>query len=157
MDAATGLRKRADIDPAEKGDEHLMFDPMRAADCRVKPESDDRFAATDLLHAFVRIYPAGKLEKKTAENWTASFVLRSATGAVETEKEIPFTLDAGSGCLAYMELPLDAETIRPAAHMLDVSMKGPGIRGSLKESRGDRDCWGWGGRDPTHYCGGAGS
>lgn len=134
-EAAAGLRKRADVDPAEKQDEHLMFDPMRAADCRVKPESADRFAATDLLHAFVRIYPAGKLEKKTAENWTASFVLRSATGAVETEKDIPFTVDAGSGYLAYVEVPLNAEAITPGAHTLDVSMKGPGIRGSLKESR----------------------
>jgi len=133
--AAAGLRKRSDAAPAEKEGEHLMFDPLRAADCRVKPEPDDRFSAGDMLHAFVRIYPAGKLEKRTAESWTASFVLRSAAGAVETEKEIPFTLDGGSGYLAYVEVPLSSVAIRPGAHTLDVSMKGPGIHGSLKDSR----------------------
>jgi hypothetical protein len=133
--AAAGLRKRSDAAPGEKEGEHLMFDPLRAADCRVKPEPDDRFSAGDMLHAFVRIYPAGKLEKRTAESWTASFVLRSAAGAVETEKEIPFTLDGGSGYLAYVEVPLSSGAIRPGAHTLDVSMKGPGIHGSLKDSR----------------------
>ena len=132
----TGLRKRADVDPNEKEEQqHMQVDPMQAADCRLKPEPTDRFAATESLHALVRIYPAEKLAKRTAENWTASFVLRSASGAVEAEKEIPFANDAESGYLAYVEVPLDAEAIRPGAHTLDVSMKGPGIRGSLKESR----------------------
>ena len=108
---------------------------MLAADCRVRPEPTDRFAPTESLHALVRIYPAEKLAKRTPENWTASFVLRSAAGVVETQQEIPFTFDSESGYLAYVEVPLNAATIRPGAHTLDVLMKGPGIHGNLKESR----------------------
>jgi hypothetical protein len=130
-----GLRKRSDVDPSRKEEEPMQVDPMLAADCRVRPEAADRFAATESLHALVRIYPAEKLAKRTPESWTASFVLRSAAGAVETEKDIPFIADSESGYLAYVEVPLSAEAIRPGAHTLDVSMKGPGIHGSLKESR----------------------
>lgn len=126
--AGARIRRRSEIDPAERvEDQHMQVDPMMTADCRVRPEATDRFAATDALHAMVRLYPAEKLAKKTPESWTASFVLRSA---VETEKEIPFVSDSESGYLAYVEVPLNMDSIRPGAHTLDVLMKGPGFMGA---------------------------
>lgn len=112
-----------------------QVDPMRAADCRLKPSSAGDFAATDTLHAFVRIYPVEKLEKHPPESWTAKFVLRSGSGSVSTEREIPFTVDSGSGYLASIEMPLDTPEIGTGPYTLDVEMRGPGIHRPLKQSR----------------------
>ena len=108
---------------------------MFAAECRVRPEPTDQFASTESLHAFVRIYPSEKLAKRTPASWTASFVLRSASGAVETVRELPFTKDSESGYLAYVEVPLDAANVRPGMHTLEVDMRGPGIHRDIKASR----------------------
>jgi hypothetical protein len=135
-DGSAILRKRSDVDPAEAPTEaHLQIDPMLAAECRVRPEPTDQFASTESLHALVRIYPSEKLAKRTPGSWTASFVLRSASGAVESVRDLPFTTDSESGYLAYVELPLDAANVRPGPHTLEVDMSGPGIRRNLKASR----------------------
>jgi hypothetical protein len=132
--AASGLEQRPRS--ASTGEEHMnLIDPMRASGCRLKPELTGSFASTDRLHAFIRIYPIEKLEKRTPESWTAKFVLRSKSGFVEIEKEIPFTVDSGSGYLASIDLPLDAHEISSGQHTLDVEMRGPGIRNDLKETR----------------------
>jgi hypothetical protein len=131
---ARSLQRRS-ANPSTAQETHLHIDPMRAGDCRVKPEVSGRFASSDKLRAFVRIYPMEKLEKQKPESWNAKFVLRSQSGLVETEREIPFTADSGSGYLASIELPLDAAEISSGPHTLDVEMRGPGIRGDLKASR----------------------
>jgi hypothetical protein len=129
----TGLQHRAP--PGVKEQPHLAIDPMRAGDCRVKPDTLGSFETSDTVHAFVRIYPPEKIDKGKPESWTAKFVLRSESGAVESSQEIPFTLDSGSGYLASMEMPLSAAGITPGPHSLDVEMRGPGIHRDLKESR----------------------
>ncbi len=129
----TGLQHRAP--PGVKQQPHLAIDPMRAGDCRVKPDTLGSFETSDTVHAFVRIYPPEKIDKGKPESWTAKFVLRSESGAVESSQEIPFTLDSGSGYLASMEMPLNAAGITPGPHTLDVEMRGPGIHRDLKESR----------------------
>lgn len=133
--AAIGLHRRSLADSTSQEEEHLQIDPLRVGDCRLKPESTDRFASTDMLHAFVRIYPREKLEKHRPGNWTAKFVLRSKSGAVETERETPFTIDSGSGYLASIEMNLNIPEVRPGPHTLDVEMRGPGIHSDLKEAR----------------------
>ena len=125
--AANGGKKLDSVNP--------QIDPMRAADCRVRPESTERFAASDTLHAFVRIYPVERLGGHSAEKWKARFVLRSESGSVEAEKELPFIVDSGSGYLASVQMPLSDPTITPGPHTLDVEMLGPGIHKDLKESR----------------------
>ncbi|WP_353064609.1 hypothetical protein RBB77_02435 [Tunturibacter psychrotolerans] len=129
-----GLRRRTtdnhdDVPPVSQ------IDPMRAVDCRIKPEASDRFASTDRLHAFVRIYPSEKIDKHKPESWTAKFTLRSRTNPVATEKETPFRVDSGSGYLAYIEMSLDTPGMDPGQYTLDVVTRGPGIRKELKESR----------------------
>lgn len=130
-----GLQKRpaasSDVDPVL----HLTIDPMRAANCRLAPTPTDRFASTDVLHAFVRIYPTLKLEKRTPESWTATFLLYSKSGLLEAQKEMPFTVDSGSGYLASIRMPLNAAGITPGPHTLDVKMHGPGIHSDRRESR----------------------
>ncbi len=132
---AGGLRRRTAAETNDADRAHFQIDPMRAADCRLKPEPTNQFKSTDLLHAFVRLYPSAKLEKHPPDQWTASFMLRSASGSIEAEHEIPFKVDSGSGYLAYVEIALNTETIRPGPHTLDVMMRGPGIRKELKLSR----------------------
>jgi hypothetical protein len=111
-------------------------DPMRAVDCRIKPEASDRFASTDRLHAFVRIYPSEKIDKQhKPESWTAKFTLWSKMNPIGTEKEIPFRVDSGSGYLAYVEMSLDTPGMGPGQYTLDVVTRGPGIRKELKVSR----------------------
>ena len=114
---------------------HSPFDPMRANDCRVKPEATGFFAPTDVLHTFLRIYPAGKIEKQPPEKWVASFTLRSAAGVVELQRDLTFSTDSGSGYLASVELPLDSPEVHDGPHTLDVHVRGPGIRKELVESR----------------------
>jgi hypothetical protein len=114
----------------------VLIDPMRAGECRVKPEADADFDSSDTLHAFIRIYPAEKLDKRKPESWTAKFVLRSTpSGSVESEETIPFTSDSGSGYLASVELALSGAGIKPGPHTLAVEMRGPGMRGDVKTSR----------------------
>jgi hypothetical protein len=130
---ATGLQHRAPAGVKEPV--HLAIDPMRAGDCRIKPDTLGSFEASDTVHAFVRIYPPEKIDKGKPESWTAKFVLRSESGAVETAQETTFTLDSGSGYLASVEMPLSAAGVTPGPHTLDVEMRGPGIHKELKESR----------------------
>jgi hypothetical protein len=132
--SVNGLRRRTtdnrdDVQPLSQ------IDPMLAVDCRIKPEASDRFAPTDRLHAFVRIYPSGKIDKHKPESWTATFILRSKTNPVATEKETPFRVDSGSGYLAYVEMALDTPGMEPGQYTLDVIVRGPGIRKELDESR----------------------
>jgi hypothetical protein len=131
--AVNGLKRR----PAhgEKEQISIGIDPMRAADCRIKPDTLGSFAVTDTVHAFVRIYPPEKIDRGKPESWTAKFVLRSQSGAIETEREVAFTLDSGSGYLASVEMPLNEAGITPGPHTLDVEMRGPGIHKRLKASR----------------------
>ena len=132
--AVDGLRRRTtdnhdDVQPPSQ------IDPMRAVDCRIKPEASDKFASTDRLHAFVRIYPSEKIDKHKPESWTAKFTLWSKTNTVATEKETPFRIDSGSGYLAYVEMSLDTPGMGSGQYTLDVVTRGPGIRKELKESR----------------------
>ena len=129
----SGLQHRTPTNGKQQA--HLQIDPMRAGDCRLKPDTLGSFSSTDTVHAFVRLYPAGKLDKNKPESWTAKFVLRSPSGSVETEQEIPFITDSGSGYLASIRMPLTAPGISPGPHTLDVEMRGPGIRRDLKASR----------------------
>jgi hypothetical protein len=129
----TGLHARPPANPRQHV--QLEIDPMRAADCRVIPEPTEDFAATDTLHAFVRIYPAERFDKHGAAQWTATFVLRSQSGSVEATKQLQFIVDSGSGYLATIELPLNAPGISSGAHTLDVQMRGPGIHRDQKKSR----------------------
>src|SRR5271163_590742 len=133
-----GLRQRPTADSSGKDQAErprLQIDPMRAADCRIQPESTDRFDSTDVLHALVRIYPADKFDKHGADNWTAKFLLRSQSGSIEKEEDLPFTIDSGSGYLAAIQMPLNVPGISSGQHTLDVEMRGPGIHSELKESR----------------------
>jgi hypothetical protein len=114
---------------------HLNIDPMRAGDCRLKPDVVGSFVTKDTLHAFVRIYPPEKLDKGKPEMWTAKFALRSESGTVEAVREIPFTSDSGSGYLASIEVPLNAAGVIAGQHVMDVDIRGPGIRHDLKQSR----------------------
>jgi hypothetical protein len=58
--SVNGLRRRTTVDRDNDEILHSEIDPMRAVDCRIKPEASDRFAPSDRLHAFVRIYPNEK-------------------------------------------------------------------------------------------------
>jgi hypothetical protein len=125
------LRKRAELTPADRDKTQFLVDPMRAADCRLKPEPAARFSPADSLHAFLRIYPAGKLAKRPPEDWEASFSLRSSSGLIEFRQDLPFTIDSGSGFLANLKLPLASPAIQPGPHMLQVDITGPGLRKPL--------------------------
>jgi hypothetical protein len=138
----SGLQRRPAKGAGDQDQTHLQIDPLNTAGCRLKPEATDSFAATDTLHALVRIYPDERLEAQKLEtgkqgpaSWTATFVLRSKSGGVEMQKEIPFTIDSGSGYVAFIESPLNASGVSPGPHTLDVQMHGPGIHGDLKQSR----------------------
>ncbi len=134
----SGLRRRVALNAkagAAADDGRMQIDPMHAGDCRLQPEATGRFATTDLLHAFVRIYPSEKFGKHKADSWTAKFVLRSQSGAVEAQKELAFTVDSGSGYLASVQMPLDDGGISAGPHTLDVEMHGPGMRAEQKQSR----------------------
>ena len=113
----------------------LSIDPMRAGDCRLLSEATANFSLSDQLRALVRIYPAERFRKHQPANWTATFVLRSESGSIEGEQELPFIIDSGSGYLASVELPLNDAQIHPGAHTLEVEMRGPGLRHGLKKSR----------------------
>jgi hypothetical protein len=55
--------------------------------------------------------------------------LQSTSGSTPPlyhEREIPFTLDSGSGYLASVQIPLNAAEITPGPHTLEVKMQGPG-------------------------------
>jgi dienelactone hydrolase len=130
-----GLQKRPPPGTEQRQRTKLQIDPMRAVDCRVNPESTGRFASTDQLHAFVRIYPEEKFAHHKPESWTARFSLRAQAGNIEEEQEMPFVIDSGSGYVASIELPLDGPRIDSGPHTLDVVMHGPGIRGDLKQVR----------------------
>jgi hypothetical protein len=132
--SVNGLRRRTTVDRDDDEILHSLIDPMRAVDCRIEPEASDRFAPSDRLHAFVRIYPNGKLEKRGAASWTAKFTLRSKDNPIATEKETAFRVDSASGYLAYVEMSLDTPGMPPGQYTLDVVMRGPGIRKELKES-----------------------
>jgi hypothetical protein len=108
---------------------------MRAENCRVHLDATERFRTTDTLRAFVRIYPAGRLEKRPPEDWTAQYALRSAGGTVEKQGDFRFTLDSGSGYLALVQWPLSGGSIGPGEHSLEVVIRGPGIHGDLKLTR----------------------
>ncbi len=129
----TGLQHRPV--PGAPEQVHFAVDPMRAGGCRIRPDTLGSFASTDTLHAFVRLYPPEKLDKGKPESWKAKFILRSQSGAVETEQEILFTLDSGSGYLAFLQMPLNSAQITPGPHTVDVEMMGPGIHKDLRESR----------------------
>ncbi|HTW47317.1 MAG TPA: hypothetical protein VMD92_05170 [Acidobacteriaceae bacterium] len=129
----SGLQRRPP--PGTPEQPHFQIDPMQAGDCRVRPDTLGSFYSTDTMHAFVRLYPTEKLDKGKPESWTAKFVLRSSSGVVEMEREIPFTLDSGSGYLASVQMPLNAPDISPGPHTVDVEMRGPGLRSGLRESR----------------------
>ena len=130
---ASGLLHRSTA--AQKQIEPLQFkvDPLQLTSCRIKPEPTDSYAATDTLHALVRIYPNGKTEKNRPENWTATFLLRSNAGSIESQQQIPFTIDSQSGLLASAVLPLTG--ILAGTHSLDVELRGPGLRKPVIESR----------------------
>ncbi len=130
---ASGLLHRSTA--AQKKIEPLQFkvDPLQLTSCRIKPEPTDSYAATDTLHALVRIYPNGKTEKNRPENWTATFLLRSNAGSIESQQQIPFTIDSQSGLLASAVLPLTG--ILAGTHSLDVELRGPGLRKPVTESR----------------------
>ena len=132
---ADSMRRRAEVKPADLDQVHYAFDPMRADGCRVKPDPTSSFAQTDQLHAFLRIYPAGKLEKEQPDRWTAHFTLRSSTGAVELQRDLPFTIDSGSGYLASVNVPLNTPEIHEGPHTLEVQIRGPGIRKQFSDSR----------------------
>jgi len=129
----SGLQHRPP--PGSPQQAHLTIDPMRAGDCRIKPDTLGSFASTDTIHAFIRLYPPEKLDKGKPESWKAKFLLRSQSGAVESSKEIPFTLDSGSGYLASVQMPLNSAQITPGPHTLEVEMQGPGVRKDLRQSR----------------------
>ncbi len=137
--STSGLRHRESGSSAKRSDVpaniNPQVDPMRALDCRLKPEASDQFASADTLHAFVRIYPSERFNHRKAETWTATFRLRSPSGAIESEKALPFTIDSGSGYLAFVQMPLNIPEIKPGPHTVDVEMRGPGIHGDLKQSR----------------------
>ena len=133
MGESAGLQHRPP--PGTPKRVHFSVDPMRADDCRIQLDTMGSFASTDTMHAFVRLYPPEKIDKGKPESWTAKFVLRSPSGAIETEREVPFTLDSGSGYLASVEMPLNAAGITRGPHTFDVEMRGPGIHKELKESR----------------------
>ncbi|WP_433967239.1 hypothetical protein [Tunturiibacter gelidiferens] len=133
--SVNGLRRRTTVDRDDDVKVHSQSDPMRAVDCRINPEASDRFAPSDRLHAFVRIYPTGKLEKRGPANWTAKFILRSKNNPIATEKETAFRVDSSSGYLAYVEMSLDTPGMNPGQYTVEVVMRGPGIRKELKESR----------------------
>ncbi len=136
--AETGLLRRPATGAGEQDQTQLGIDPLRMGGCRLKPEPTDSFAATDTLHALVRIYPAEKLEESNKQgpgSWTASFALRPRSGSVAMEKQIPFSLDSGSGYLASIELPLASPHVSPGLYTLDVQIHGPGIHRDIKESR----------------------
>lgn len=133
--SASGLRHRSSTGAASLEETRLQIDPMRASDCRLKPDSAGSFASSDMLHAFVRIYPTERLEKHRPESWTAKFLLRSQSGSVEIEREIHFTIDSGSGYVASIAMPLNMPAISSGPHTLDVETSGPGIHRDLKTSR----------------------
>jgi hypothetical protein len=133
--SVNGLRRRTTIDRDNDVKLHSQSDPMRAADCRITPEASDRFAPSDRLHAFVRIYPTEKLEKRGPASWTAKFILWSKNNPIATEKETAFRVDSSAGYLAYVVMSLDTPGMPPGQYTLDVVMRGPGIRKELKESR----------------------
>jgi hypothetical protein len=141
---SSGLKHRASASSAAKSPAprniaapavNSLIDPMRAQECRIKPEANDQFAPADTLHAFVRIYPSERFSRHKADNWTATFRLRSASGAIESEKQLPFTIDSGSGYLAFVQMPLNTPEISPGPHTVDVEMHGPGIHSDLKQAR----------------------
>ena len=119
----------------EADEPHLSIDPLRTSSCRLKPNPTDNFAATDTLEAMVRIYPAEKLDRYKPETWVARFSLRSASGAIESQQDVPFAVDSGSGYVAFLKLPLNASAITSGQHTLQVEATGPGIRHDLKQSR----------------------
>jgi len=132
----SGLLRRGDqLRHGENGMDTPTIDPMRAESCRVHLDATDRFRSTDTLRAFVRIYPAGRLVNRPPEDWTAAYALRTQDGRVEQQNDLRFTLDSGSGYVALVQWPLDAASIQPGDHTLEVVIRGPGIHGDLKLKR----------------------
>ncbi|HEX3662687.1 MAG TPA: hypothetical protein VHU89_14725 [Acidobacteriaceae bacterium] len=132
--SASGLQRRPAPGTGPEGP-HPVIDPMRAMHCRIKLDATDSLLPSDRLLAFVRIYPDDKLGRRDPGQWRATYRLQSASGAVETQREIPFTLDSGSGYVAFAQMPLEEIAGAAGRHTLEVVVRGPGIRGELKEMR----------------------
>lgn len=130
--SANGLRKRPP--PGHAAPLSLTVDPMQLGSCRFAPEPDERYGRDDTLHAFVRIYPVEKLEKNRPEAWTARFTLQSPTGRIESEKEIPFAVDSGSGLFASVAMPLAQPGVTAGQHTVGVEIQGPGLKKPLSQT-----------------------
>ncbi len=107
---------------------------MQLGNCRFAAEPDERFGRGDTLHALVRIYPDAKLDKNRSETWSARFTLRSAVGDVESEQQIPFGVDMGSGLFASGTLALARPKVTAGQHTVEVEIQGPGIKKLLSQS-----------------------
>ena len=120
--------------PGEKSADvlHFKVDPLQLATCRLRPEPTDTYSPMDTLHALIRIYPRDKEEKNKPGSWTATFTLHSAEG-IQTQQQVPFSVDSQSGLLASAALPLTR--IPAGTHSLDVELRGPGLRRPVTESR----------------------
>lgn len=134
-EGADPFLKRAEMTPQDRERIHFQVDPMRADACRVKPEPTGRFAQSDTLRAFLRLYPSDRVKKQPPESWSAHMALRSSAGALEMERELPFTIDAGSGYLASMAVPLTSPGVLAGSHTLEMHVRGPGIRKEAIVSR----------------------
>lgn len=134
--AASGLLRRRD--GGKSGDNSAApptIEPMRAETCRLHVDATEQFHSTDTLHAFVRIYPVGRLEKRPPEDWSAQVAVRSPDGTLEKQSDLRFTQDSGSGYLAVVRWPLSENSIPPGKHILEMVIRGPGVHGNLKLER----------------------
>jgi hypothetical protein len=132
--SANGLRKRSPPGDEAAAPLLLTVDPMQLGNCRFTPEPDERFGRDDTLHALIRIYPLEKLEKNRPEAWSARFTLRSATSNIESEKQIPFRIDSGSGFFASVAMRLAQPGVTTGQHTFDVEIQGPGLRRPLSQT-----------------------
>jgi hypothetical protein len=131
---AGGLRKRPPPGRGAAAPLILHVDPMQLGSCRIATEPDGRFRREDTLHALVRIYPTEKLDKNRPEAWSAQFVLRSAAGKIETEQQIPFGIDSGSGLFASVAMPLALPSVTTGRHTVGVEIQGPGLKKPLSQA-----------------------
>jgi hypothetical protein len=129
-----GLRKRPPPGHVAPAPVLLTVDPMQLGNCRFAAEPDERFGREDTLHALVRIYPDAKLDKNRPETWSARFTLRSAAGDVESEEQIPFGVDSGSGLFASGALALARPGVTAGQHTVEVEIQGPGLKKPLSQS-----------------------
>ena len=123
----TGLTRRQDQSAEDAGTAQFQTDPMQAEGCRLHSDPTGDFPLGEPMRAFVRIYPARKLEKMPPERWTATFVLRSAEGTVEVSQPSGFQVDGQSGYVAFVELPLSSDAVKPGKAAVEVNVTGPGF------------------------------